>query len=151
MAEVKPIPVILTGGATYIKWREVMKTKANKEDLWRYIDPDTPQDQLPKLVQPPMPVPADVKADIIITPSVTPTEDGRATPRGARIVSLTRKAKFSDLDADEKEELRLLRETWSYELKTYQRQSEAYRGLGAIIQASIDHKYLLYTFNCETP
>jgi len=98
-----------------------------------------------------MPVPADVKADITITPSVTPTEDGRATPGGARIVSLTRKAKFSDLDADEKEELRLLRETWSYELKTYQRQSEAYRGLGAIIQASIDHKYLLYTFNCETP
>jgi len=44
MAEVKPIPVILTGGATYVKWKEVMKTRANKEDLWRYIDPDTPQD-----------------------------------------------------------------------------------------------------------
>ena len=58
-----------------------------------------------------MPVPVNVKADIIITPLITPTENGRATPRGARIVSLTKKAKFSDLDADKKEELRLLRET----------------------------------------
>ena len=66
-----------------------------------------------------MPVPVDIKADIMITPSTTPTEDGRATPKGARIVSLIRKAKFSDLDADEKEELKLLKETWFYELKTY--------------------------------
>ena len=80
-----------------------------------------------------MPVPANIKADIMITPSTTPTEDGRVAPRGAKIVSLTRKAKFSDLNANEKKELRLLRETWLYELKTYQRQSEAYRGLKVII------------------
>ena len=64
-------------------------------------------------------MPANIKADIIITPLIIPTEDGRATPGGARIISLIKKAKFSDLNANEKEELKLLKETWLYKLKTY--------------------------------
>jgi len=151
MGEVKLVPVILTGAPVYVKWREVTKTRANKEDLWKYINPNTPQGQLLKLVEPLMPVPPDVKADIPITPASTPTDNGQGQTGGARVALSYRKAKFSDLDMDEKEELRLLRENWNYRLKTYHRQMEAYRGLGAVIQASIDQKYLIYTFNCETP
>ena len=80
-----------------------------------------------------MPGLPDVKADIVITPAAIPTEDGQATLGGARLVSMTRKPKFSDLDIDEKEELRLLKKAWNYRLKTYYRQSEAYRKLRAII------------------
>ena len=61
----------------------------------------------------------DIKADIIIMPLVIPTEDGRVTLRGARIVSLIRKVKFLDLNANEKKELRLFKETWFYEFKIY--------------------------------
>ena len=57
-----------------------------------------------------MPILINIKANIIITPLITPTEDDQVTLRGARIISLIRKAKFSDLDADEKEKLRLLKE-----------------------------------------
>ena len=57
-----------------------------------------------------MPVLVDIKADIIITPLITLTEDDRITLKGARIVFLIKKAKFSDLNANEKEKLKLLKE-----------------------------------------
>ena len=80
-----------------------------------------------------MPGLPDIKADIVITLAVILTEDDQATLGGARLISITKKLKFSDLDTNDKKELRLLRKAWNYRLKTYYRQSEAYKGLGAII------------------
>ena len=37
-------------------------------------------------------------------------EDDQITPKGAKIISLTKKTKFLDLDANKKEKLKLLRE-----------------------------------------
>ena len=52
----------------------------------------------------------DIKVNIIITPLIILTEDDRITLRGARIISLIKKAKFSDLNVNEKKELKLFKE-----------------------------------------
>ena len=53
----------------------------------------------------------DIKVNIIITPLIIPIENDQVTLKGARIISLIKKVKFLNLNANEKKELKLLKET----------------------------------------
>jgi len=56
-------------------------------------------------------MPIDIKVNIIITPLIISTENDQITPKGAKIISLTKKIKFLDLDINKKEKLKLFKET----------------------------------------
>ena len=89
MATITPTSVILVTEKDWEPWIELIKTVSLEYDLWEHIDPSTPWAQVPRLTQPIRPTPATVK------------------PLQAVGAPLT-KTKFSDLDADEKEQLRRL-------------------------------------------
>jgi len=44
--------VVLTSPNDWDKWLEVIKSKANTNRIWKYINPLTPKDALPKLKEP---------------------------------------------------------------------------------------------------
>ncbi|KUJ22453.1 uncharacterized protein LY89DRAFT_299450 [Mollisia scopiformis] len=150
MTEIKYAIVILSGNPNWIPWKEVTKTTAIEVDVWKYMDPDVNEPTMvPILAEPIKPTPSTIKNDIIITPASTRT----ATPGTAHSIptttpAVTRPAKFSDLDQDEREELRSLREEYAYKMKKYDRQVEALRAMEAHIQNTIDPKLLIYTYNC---
>jgi hypothetical protein len=64
---------------------------------------------VPQLVQPVRPTPTTVKPQQVIVASSTPLTE----------------TKFSDLDADEKEQLRRLDDEYQYDWKVYKQQTEA--------------------------
>jgi len=44
--------VILTSPNNWDEWIEVIKSKANNNRLWEYVDPSTPKTELPVLKEP---------------------------------------------------------------------------------------------------
>jgi hypothetical protein len=115
--------VILSTSADWDEWLELMKTKAIGEKVWKYLDPSTPKDQLPTLIEPVRPTPADVNPN---------------------------KTLLSQLDEDEKDELELRREQYRDELAKYNRQETAIANFPSHIQESISRNFLVYTFGAET-
>ena len=115
--------VVLASPNDWDEWIELIKRKANANQIWKYVDPSTAVDKLPKLIEPTRPEPKDVNG---------------------------RKTKLSELDEDEKEELRMLRLEHRDNLKLYRKQQSAFDTLCSQIQSSISRTYLVYTFNCDT-
>ena len=113
--------VILASPNDWDEWIEVIKSKANTNRIWEYVNPST--DVLLKLKEP-----------------------VRATPKDVN----NQKTKLSELDKDEKEELRTLRLEHRDNLKLYRKQQSALDTLCSQIQGSISRSYLVYTFKCDT-
>ena len=105
------------------EWIEFIKRKANANQIWKYVDPSTAADKLPKLEEPIRALPKDVNSQ---------------------------KTKLSELDEDEKEDLRMLRLDHRDNLKLYRKQLSALDTLCSQIQSSISRSYLIYTFKCDT-
>jgi aspartate/tyrosine/aromatic aminotransferase len=55
-----PLSVILTGDSTWHIWVELLKTRGLETDIWKYIDPNTLDKDLPSLIQPVEPTFKDV-------------------------------------------------------------------------------------------
>jgi len=73
--------VILASPNNWDEWLEVIKSKANTNRIWKYVDLSTPKDALPKLEEPVQVSPKDVNGQ---------------------------KTKLLELNEDEKEELCIL-------------------------------------------
>ena len=116
--------VILASPNDWDEWIEVIKSKANNNRLWKYVDPSTPEADLPQLEEP-----------------------VRASPQD---VNSQGKTKLSELDEDEKEELRMLRADHRDNVKLYRKQLSALDTLRSHILSSISRTYLVYTFKCDT-
>jgi hypothetical protein len=116
--------VILASPNDWDEWIEVIKSKANNNRLWKYIDPSTPKTELLRLEEP-----------------------VRASPKDANSRG---KTKLSDLDEDEKEELRTLKSDHRDNLKLYRKQPSALDTLRSQILSSISRTYLIYTFKCDS-
>ena len=116
--------VILASPNNWDEWIEVIKSKANNNRLWKYIDPSTPETELPRLEEP-----------------------VRASPKDANSRG---KTKLSELDEDEKEELRMLQADHRDNVKLYRKQLSALDTLRSHILSSISRTYLVYTFKCDT-
>ena|SRR5271168_420520 len=54
-------PVILVSEKDWDPWSEVIKTVSLEHNLWEYIDPSTPWEQVPRLIRPIRPTPSTVK------------------------------------------------------------------------------------------
>src|SRR6266702_8819820 len=87
--------MILASPNDWDKWIGIIKCKASANQIWKYIDPLTPADELPKLKEPTRALPQDVNS---------------------------KKTKLLELDEDEKEELRVLRLDHRDNLKLYRKQ-----------------------------
>ena len=116
--------VILASPNDWDEWIEVIKSKANNNRLWKYVDPSTPETELPKLEEP-----------------------VRASPKDANSRG---KTKLSELDEEEKEELRTLKLDHRDNVKLYRKQLSALDTLRSHILSSISRTYLVYTFKCDT-
>ena len=118
------LSVILASPNNWDEWIEVIKSKANNNCLWKYVDPLTPETELPRLEEP-------VRASL---------KD--ANSRG--------KTKLLKLNEDEKEELRMLQADYRDNVKLYRKQLSALDMLRSHILSSISCIYLVYTFKCDT-
>ena len=116
--------VILASPNDWDEWIEVIKSKANNNRLWEYVDPSTPETTLPKLVEP-------VRAS---------AKD--ANTRG--------KTKLSELTDEENAKLVGLQSDHRDNVKLYRKQLSALDTLRSQIQSSISRTYLIYTFKCST-
>jgi hypothetical protein len=116
--------VILSNPSDWDEWLEIIKTKAVGGEVWEFVDPATAKDTLPALTEPAIPIPQNVNPD---------------------------KTSLTQLDADEKEELKFQRLTYKRKIATYDRQKAAMAALRSFIQETITRTYLTYTFNCDTP
>ena len=115
--------VILASPNDWDEWIGIIKRKASANQIWKYVDPSTPADELPKLEEPTRASPQDVNSE---------------------------KTKLSELDEDEKEELRMLRLDHRDNLKLYRKQLLALDTLCSQIQSSISRTYLVYTLKSDT-
>ena len=116
--------VILASPNDWDEWIKVIKSKANNNRLWKYVDPSTPKTELPRLEEP-----------------------VRASPKDANSRG---KTKLSDLDEDEKEELRTLKSEHRDNVKLYRKQLSALNTLRSHILSSILCTYLIYIFKYNT-
>ena len=115
--------VILASPNDWDEWIGIIKRKASANQIWKYVDPSTPADELPKLEEPTRASPQDVNSQ---------------------------KTLLSKLDEDEKEELRMLRLDHRDNLKLYRKQLSALDTLCSQIQSSISRTYLVYTLKSDT-
>ncbi len=118
MATITPTSVILITEKDWEPWIELIKTVSLEYDLWEHINPSTPWAQVPRLTPPIRPTPATVKP-----PQATEAPEAPEAPE-ATVTPLT-ETKFSDLDADEKEQLRRLDDEYQYDRKVYKQKTEA--------------------------
>ena len=116
--------VILASPNDWDEWIEVIKSKANNNRLWKYVDPSTPETELPKLEEP-----------------------VRASPKDANSRG---KTKLSELNKEKKEELYTLKADHKDNMKLYRKQLLALDILYSYILTSILCTYLIHTFKCDT-
>jgi len=114
--------VVLNSPNDWDEWIEVIKTRGIGGEIWQYTDPAATG--LPLLEEPRLPTPKDVDSA---------------------------KSKISELDEDEKEELRVLRLSYKRKLALYDRQKVALANMRSFIQETVSRTYLVYTFDCDTP
>ena len=110
---------------------ELIKTVSLEYDLQEHIDPSTLWAQVLRLVQPIRPTPATVKPQATVA-----TESS----------TLLTETKFSDLDADEKEQLRRFDDEYQYDQKVYKQKTEALAKLRSKVQATVSKDNLPYTY-----
>ena len=116
--------VILASPNDWDEWIKVIKSKANNNRLWKYVNLLTSKTELPKLEEPVW-----------------------ASPKDANSRGMT---KLSELDEEEKEELRTLKADHRDNVKLYRKQLSALDTLRSHILSSISRTYLVYTFKCDT-
>jgi len=124
MSNTQRVTIILNGPNDWSEWIEIVKTKAKAGEIWEFVDPSTVKTALPAFNEPTLPRPANVNPA---------------------------KTTISNLDADEKEELQVLRQDYKQKSRRYEQQRAALGNLRIHIQETISRTYLPYTFNCETP
>lgn len=118
------VTIILNGQSDWDEWLEVTKTAAQPHDIWKYIDPTTPKDELPKLTEPDEPKAQDIDST---------------------------KNQLSDLDPADHDIYRIHYQRYLHDLDDYRRQRKALQAFKARIQESVSRNIITYTFNCETP
>ena len=136
-------PIILREAKQYPNWLQTIKTAADEHELWPYIDPICDEGTNPIFTEPLPPQPSDIVAPANAKSNQLPntaTDEDRQN----HVLHLT---KHSDLDEDEKEELRFQRSLYERKIKLFDRQKEAYRKLMGVIQSSIDKDYVHITFD----
>jgi hypothetical protein len=118
--------VILSSSKDYDDWIEVIKTAALEFDIWKYIDPSQPQATLPTAPERPVP-------SMVSGPIINATDQTQREPR------------FSDLDADQREQLRWLNADYDDNKRRYNKQTEALAKIRTRIQDTVDPMHFVYT------
>ncbi|RKF54285.1 hypothetical protein OnM2_099048 [Erysiphe neolycopersici] len=109
-------------------WIELIKTAALKHNVWQFVDPEINEYDRPKLVIPVKPTPEDVK-----------------DPKEGSVVT-----NFSELDAEEREEFRDLKEEYNTKKRMCKKQTEAPADLRFRIQETVHISNFTYTKGCSS-
>ncbi|KAF5186325.1 Transposon ty1-gr2 gag-pol polyprotein, partial [Thalictrum thalictroides] len=128
MSSISRASVILHHNEDWEPWIELIKTSALKYDVWKYVDPDSKNEDIPSLTEPKRPSPSDIKA---------PKEGSQTTL-------------FAELDASEKEEYSYLKDMYNRDVRRYERQCEALGDLRIKVQESIHVSIMTYTHGCDS-
>ncbi|RKF65465.1 hypothetical protein GcM3_121016 [Golovinomyces cichoracearum] len=120
--------VILHTKIDWDAWIELNKTSALKHDVWKFVNPEFEESEIPSLEEPKIPTPGDIRKQSV----------------GSGVT------KISDLTAEEKEEYSFLKEEYVRILKNYEKQSEALADLRINVQESIHISNITFTYDCNT-
>ena len=135
--------LILNGPKDWDAWLLLIKGVARCGHIWQFVNPDTPEEDLPVLSKPVKPTANSIRIlNLTPKPTATPAE----TPATSHNVSPRRISK-SDLSSVEKEELEDQLETYDDLKKEYEKQVEAMDNLVTRIQGSIRRDFL--TLYCK--
>jgi hypothetical protein len=134
-------PIILREAKQYPVWLQLIKTAADEHELWPYIDPTLSINPVLTKPFPPMP------SSILALENARSNEPPASATEEQRANHIIHPTKHSDLDDDQKEELRFQRSLFERKIKLFDRQREAYRKLMGIIQSSLDKDYVHITFD----
>ena len=116
------VTTVLTGTADWDSWYTVIKGVAEGKLIWEYIDPETPQELRPTLIQPVKPVLADVNADA---------------------------QAYTDLNITERDAYKFLTQEYKSENDEYKILNTAIAGYKADILRSLSPSILSYIQNCK--
>ena len=120
--------VILHTKAEWDTWIELIKTSAMKHDVWKFVNPEFEESEIPSLKEPKRPTPGDIR---------DPSAGSRVT-------------KISELTPEEKDEYSFLKEDYVRNFKKDEKQSEALADLRIKIQESIHTSNITFTYDCDT-
>ena len=116
------VTTVLTGTADWDSWYTIIKGVAEGKLIWEYINPETPQELCPTLIQPVKPVLADVNADA---------------------------QAYTDLNTTERDAYKFLTQEYKSENDEYKVLNTAIAGYKADILRSLSPSILLYIQNCK--
>ena len=133
--------IFLNGPKDWDEWIMLLESSALRYDIWQYVNPATPKDQLPRLIEPVRPTPTSVRELNIDGPyesfdtpaqNQTPTEAGNPKPIA--------KSMLTELEKDKLEELL---DEYAHDYEKYLAQDQAYGLLRVRIQESVRREFLL--------
>ena len=128
MVGITPIPVILSGDKNWHIWIQLLRTRAHESDIWRYIDPNTPESSITPLIEP-----------------TAPTFEDVHTPASADSI-----VKLSDLSAIEHTYFQSLKVDYREEMKLFRDKTKALANMCSVIQASIEEHLTAHTLSCDS-
>ena len=118
------VQVILSTTSDWRPWFQTIRTASIQADIWKFVNPDTPESELPICEEPEEPT----------CRSVNPTVTA-----------------YRDLNDHEREELRDLKATYKRRYKEYREQKSALGLLIKRIQESVDRKQHYLLEDLDTP
>ena len=136
-SEVKRL-VILKGPENWDKWIELIKTASTKGDIWEYVNPDS-LDMLESDTQTEAPSGRTVLKKLV--------EPIRPTPS---LIAEDEGVKYSDLDDDQREQLRVAQTDYTYDLRKFDLKKTALGEIRVKIQETIHEDLLEYTFRKDS-
>lgn len=116
--------IILDKPSDWHTWLTTIRMKSKEENLWKYANPDTPIEELPRVIEPHKPTIHDVKPDA---------------------------AAYSDLTADQKFDYKWLYDTYTSELETYRRINNGLARMESLIISTIATRHIYLIDNCQSP
>jgi len=124
MSSLTTTQVILSAPSDWRPWFQTIRTAAVQADIWKFVNPDTPNSELPTCDEPEEPT----------YRTVNPTATG-----------------YKDLSDLEREELRDLKATYKRQYKEYRERKSSIGSLIKRIQESVDRKQHYLLEDLDTP
>ena len=123
MTTIQKNPIVLNAPRDWEVWIDMIQNRAKVANVWKYIDPETPKENLPILTRPAPPTARDVNPAKTLISELTPIEV---------------------------EELKSLREDRKDRNREYERQQSAIRDLHTLIHETVSRFYYTYLLKKET-
>ena len=115
--------IVLSMPSDWDIWIDMIKNKVKAADIWKFIDPSVKAADLPQFTRPPMPQPKDIDPAKLL---------------------------INQLNPNELEQLKALRDKWKNQNREYEQQKTIINGMHTLIHETVSRSYYVYLIDKET-